>query len=73
MKRGYVMFKKITAVLLALLMIMPVAGVSASAENAATEKNFEISFSEEIFGYPLPDSHLDIAVRDTYKYSASSS
>lgn len=42
MKRGYVMFKKITAVLLALLMIMPVAGVSASAENAATEKNFEI-------------------------------
>ena len=35
-----------------------------------TEKYFDISFSESIFGYPLPDSHFDMAVLDTYSASA---
>ena len=30
-----------------------------------TEKNFEISFRESILGYPLPDSHFEIAALDT--------
>ena len=38
-----------------------------------TEKNFDISFNESIFGYPLPDSHFETAVLDTYKASANSS
>ena len=38
-----------------------------------TPKNFEIAFKESIFGYPLPDSHLEIAVLDTYNASANSS
>ena len=29
------------------------------------EKNFAIAFSDSIFGYPLPDSHFEIAVRET--------
>lgn len=38
-----------------------------------TEKNFEIAFNDSILGTPLPDSHLEIAVRDTNNASASSS
>ena len=38
-----------------------------------TEKYLEISFRESRFGYPLPDSHLEIAVLETNRASASCS
>ena len=38
-----------------------------------TEKYFDISFSESMLGYPLPDSHLEMAVLDTNNASANSS
>ena len=38
-----------------------------------TEKKIDISFNESIFGYPLPDSHFEMAVLDTYKASDNSS
>ena len=44
-----------------------------SKSSIDTEKNFDISFNESMLGYPLPDSHFEIAVRDTYKASANSS
>ena len=44
-----------------------------SKSSIDTEKNFDISLSESMLGYPLPDSHFEIAVLDTYRLSASSS
>ena len=35
-----------------------------------TEKNLEISFSESMLGYPLPDSHFETAVLETYNSSS---
>ena len=32
-----------------------------------TEKNFDIAFKDSMPGYPLPDSHFEIAVREKYK------
>ena len=37
------------------------------------EKKDDISFKESILGYPLPDSHFEIAVLETNKAAASSS
>ena len=37
------------------------------------EKNRDISFSESMLGYPLPDSHFEMAVLETNRDSASSS
>lgn len=48
--------------------------ISSSPDNSSSiviEKNFEINFNESILGYPLPDSHLEIAARETYSFSAS--
>ena len=45
------------------------AAIMISSEHISSsiviEKNFDISFSESMFGYPLPDSHLETAVLDT--------
>ena len=38
-----------------------------------TEKYLDISFNESILGYPLPDSHFEIAVLETNNASANSS
>ena len=41
---------------------------SSSPDNNSsivTPKNLEIAFRESMLGYPLPDSHLETAVRDT--------
>ena len=49
---------------------------SASPESSSsieTAKYFDMAFRESIFGYPLPDSHFEIAVRETYSACASSS
>ena len=40
---------------------------------ATLYQNPEISFRESMLGKPLPDSHLETAVRDTYRAWASSS
>ena len=37
-----------------------------------TEKYLDISFNESILGYPLPDSHFEIAVLETNNASANS-
>ena len=44
-----------------------------SSSSIVTSKNLAITFKESILGYPLPDSHFETAVRDTYNYSANSS
>ena len=38
-----------------------------------TLNSFDSCFRESMLGYPLPDSHLEIAVRDTNSAAASSS
>jgi hypothetical protein len=38
-----------------------------------TEKNQDISFNESMLGYPLPDSHFEMAIHETNTDSASSS
>ena len=43
------------------------------SSSIVTEKNRDISFKESMFGYPLPDSHFETAVLETYSASASSS
>ena len=48
----------------------------ASADRSSSiemEKKPAIAFNESILGYPLPDSHFEIAVLETYSASASSS
>lgn len=51
-----------------------VTNVSAdSSSSMDTEKNCDIAFRESMLGYPLFDSHFEIAVLDTYNASASSS
>ena len=42
-----------------------------TSSSIVTEKKPEISFKESILGYPLPDSHLEIAVLETNRASAS--
>ena len=37
-----------------------------------TEKYLDISYNESILGYPLPDSHFEIAVLETNNASANS-
>ena len=44
-----------------------------NSSSIVTEKNDEISFSESILGYPLPDSYFEIAVLETNRASANSS
>ena len=41
--------------------------------STVTEKNSAIARKESILGYPLPDSHLDIAVLETKSFCANSS
>ena len=43
------------------------------SSSIVTEKKREISFNESMLGYPLPDSHLEMAVLETNNASASSS
>ena len=43
------------------------------SSSIVTPKYFDIALSESILGYPLPDSHFEIAVLDTQSTSASSS
>ena len=48
----------------------------ASPDNSSstdTENSLEMAFRESILGNPRPDSHLETAVRDTYKRSAKAS
>lgn len=58
-----------------LLSSSAILSISSPDNNSSidTEKNFEIAFNDSILGTPLPDSHLEIAVRDTNNASASSS
>ena len=53
------------------------AMVSTSSQDSNssmdTEKNFAIAFKDSILGYPLPDSHLETAARETKRDAASSS
>ena len=52
-----------------------IVSIASQESNSSkdTEKYFDIAFKESIFGYPLPDYHFEIAVRETYSISESSS
>jgi hypothetical protein len=44
-----------------------------SNSSSVSEKNLAMDFSDSMLGYPLSDSHFEIAVLETNRFSASSS
>ena len=48
-------------------------GSPDNSSSMDTEKYLDISFNESMLGYPLPDSHFEIAVLETNNASANSS